>query len=155
MSPRVFSQVAGGALVPASFVRAASIVADARLVAVRLDDGALEVALVVPPDAREARFRLGTRPARAGDVDDARRAELAGAAAGMASLAERCAFVWSIDDVDAVSPMHRHVAEAVAAAVALGPVLPDDVSTLYGIRGAMQRARAVVSAAVGDGGGRP
>jgi len=75
------------------------------------------------------------------DLSDAREAEARGQAAGMASLAERCARVWEISPAENANASDAAcVALAgICASVALGPVLPPDRSTLFGVRGARQR----------------
>ena len=72
---------------------------------------------------------------------NARDAEARGRAAGMAALAERCGQVWTIESVgesDAIDATYLTLA-AICASVALGPVLPPDGSTLFGVRGAIER----------------
>ena len=73
------------------------------------------------------------------DWADARRAEALGQAAGMAALAARCPTIWDVEPVGQDSELARLNLCAILASVALGPVLPDDGSTLYGVRGAMER----------------
>ena len=87
------------------------------------------------------RIALRARDVAQDDLSDAREAEARGQAAGMASLAERCARVWEIAPAeDANASDAACVALAgICASVALGPVLPPDRSTLFGVRGAMQR----------------
>jgi hypothetical protein len=73
------------------------------------------------------------------DLEAAARAEQAGRAGGMALLARRCPWVWALDE----APGHleeMHVVCAILAATLLGPVMPPDESTLYGVRGARERA---------------
>jgi len=88
-------------------------------------------------------FSLRARAATAPDLARARRAELAGRAAGMSDLAARCATVWEIEPEAGATEHALHQLCAIAASAALGPVLPPDDSTLYGVRGAMQRADAL------------
>jgi hypothetical protein len=92
-------------------------------------------------------FRVSVRMASAADYAAADRAELAGRAAGMASLARRCPSVWEVSGTDD-RPWERDAALlnlcAILASVALGPVLPSDASTLFGVRGAMERVEAVL-----------
>lgn len=88
-------------------------------------------------------FTLRARGAVPADVTRARRAEVAGRAAGMSDLAARCITVWEIEPEASATERALHQLCAVAASAALGPVLPPDDSTLYGVRGAMQRADAL------------
>ena len=87
----------------------------------------------------EGRLSIRTRPTSPHDLADARRAEELGRAAGMASLAERCPTIWEVEPVGEDSELARLNLCGILAAVALGPVLPDDGATLYGVRGAMER----------------
>ncbi len=83
-------------------------------------------------------FTIRTRARTSDDLSRAEAAEDAGRAAGMSSLAARCASVWelSADGSEAGTLLLC----AMLASVALGPVMPADTSTLYGVRGAMERA---------------
>jgi hypothetical protein len=118
----------------------------------------LDVLGASPPDRAEPivgfvklRFESGRYPgrgdfrieSRANTNDDryaADAAELAGKAGGMALLAARCEAVWTlIPESDALGSAELQLS-ALLASVALGPVLPADGSTLYGVRGAMERA---------------
>jgi len=67
-------------------------------------------------------------------------AEERGRAGGMAQLAARCVALWSVTPEGEVSGTAELQLSALLASVALGPVLPADESTLYGVRGAMERA---------------
>jgi hypothetical protein len=58
----------------------------------------------------------------------------------MAQLAARCVALWVITPTGEVTGSAELQLSALLASVALGPVLPSDVSTLYGVRGAMERA---------------
>jgi hypothetical protein len=64
----------------------------------------------------------------------------------MASLAERCPTIWDVEPVGEDSELARLNLCGILAAVALGPVLPDDGSTLYGVRGAMERVERLLKA---------
>jgi hypothetical protein len=55
-------------------------------------------------------------------------------------LAARCPAVWIVTPEAEVQGSAELQLSALLASVALGPVLPDDESTLYGVRGAMERA---------------
>ncbi len=90
----------------------------------------------------EGTFRIESRARTGDDVFSAEAAEARGRAAGMSQLAARCPVVWSVTGVGLVSGSAELQLSALLASVALGPVLPDDGSTLYGVRGAMERAEA-------------
>jgi hypothetical protein len=91
--------------------------------------------------AHKARFLIAIEPTSAALLERARRAEIAGRAAGMATLAERCAFVWRIEPENEAPPALLLTLSGLLASVALGPVLPADDSTLFGVRGAIERAQ--------------
>jgi hypothetical protein len=115
----------------------------------------LDVEVLAAPTSSEVRLRvaqaglysgefdLRVRPASTSDLADAERAEEAGRAAGMASLAARCPNVWevtseggpSLDDPAALALC------SVLTSVALGPALPADRSTLLGIRSSQERLK--------------
>jgi hypothetical protein len=85
-------------------------------------------------------FRLESRATTADDRFAAEAAEARGQAGGMASLAARCPVIWELaPESDATGTAELQLS-ALLASVALGPVLPEDGSTLYGVRGAMERA---------------
>lgn len=86
------------------------------------------------------RFRVESRAATSDDQFAAEAAEAAGKAGGMALLAARCPVVWLVHPEGAVTGSAELQLSALLASVALGPVLPADESTLYGVRGAMERA---------------
>lgn len=94
----------------------------------------------------EGRLSIRTRWTTEHDLADARDAEHRGRAAGMSSLAERCPTIWDVEPVGQDSELARLNLCAILAAVALGPVLPDDGSTLYGVRGAMERVERLLKA---------
>jgi hypothetical protein len=78
------------------------------------------------------------------DLADARLAERRGKAAGMANLAERCPTIWEVSSVGSDSELARLNLCGILASVALGPVLPDDGATLFGVRGAMERVEKLL-----------
>ena len=86
-------------------------------------------------------FRIAWRATTKDHLMSARDAEARGRAAGMGTLAERCREVWTIDAAGAKIPSEAAylTLAAVCASVALGPVLPPDGSTLFGVRGAIER----------------
>ncbi len=88
-------------------------------------------------------FDVTARAVTADDVADAWAAERASRAGGMASLAERCPTVWEVQAQEPTSALALQQLAAVLASVALGPVLPSDELTLYGVRGALERAEAL------------
>ena len=99
----------------------------------------IEVLLHSEEHGYEGRFSIHTRFASEHDRADAREAEQRGRAAGMATLAARCPTIWDVEPVGEDSELARLNLCAILASVALGPVLPDDGATLYGVRGAMER----------------
>jgi len=58
----------------------------------------------------------------------------------MSLLAARCPAIWDIEPEAEVTDTAELQLSALLASVALGPVMPSDQSTLYGVRGAMERA---------------
>jgi len=84
-------------------------------------------------------FSLSTREATEQDWSDARDAEERGRAAGMATLAARCKTIWLVRAAGTNDERASLNLSAILAAVVLGPVLPDDGATLFGVRGAMER----------------
>ncbi len=88
-------------------------------------------------------FVVRVRPVTEADLADAERAERAGHAAGMASLARRCAEVWEISghgEPSLEDPATLALC-SVLTSVALGPALPADLSTLLGIRSSQERLK--------------
>ena len=81
------------------------------------------------------------------DLADAEAAETRGRAGGMAQLAARCQALWVITPEGEISGSAELQLSALLASVALGPVLPGDGSTLYGVRGAMERAEKAAQSA--------
>ncbi len=106
------------------------------------------VRLESPSGGYSGNFQLVVRSARLEDHADADRAELAGKAAGMAGLARRCQSLWEVRAAASAPPWGDDAALlnlcAILASVALGPVLPADLSTLFGVRGAMERVERVI-----------
>jgi hypothetical protein len=89
-------------------------------------------------------FVIQARPRSPADLANAEAAELRGRAAGMAALAGRCRFVWSVEPEAGVEQTATLMLCAILASVALGPVLPPDGSTLFGVRGAMERVERLL-----------
>jgi hypothetical protein len=94
----------------------------------------------------EGVLTIESRKTRAEDLIEARAAEVRGRAAGMAGLAERCPNVWEVHSIGTDSELARLNLCGILASVALGPVLPDDGATLYGVRGAMERVEKLLRA---------
>jgi hypothetical protein len=88
-------------------------------------------------------FRVISRESTSDDRFLAEAAEARGNAGGMALLAARCPVVWEVSPETDVAGSAELQLAALLASVALGPVLPADGSTLYGVRGAMERAEKV------------
>jgi hypothetical protein len=88
----------------------------------------------------QGKFRITSRPTTAEDRFAAEAAESRGRAGGMSELAARCPAVWTLVPEGEVSGAAELQLSALLASIALGPVLPEDESTLYGVRGAMERA---------------
>ena len=78
-------------------------------------------------------------------MTDARDAEARGRAAGMSLLADRCPTIWDVEPSAEDNELARLHLCAILASVALGPVLPDDGSTLFGVRGAMERVQRLLA----------
>lgn len=106
----------------------------------------VEVLLRSEKHGYEGRLSIHTRWATEHDRADARDAEQRGQAAGMATLAARCPTIWEVEPIGDDSELARLNLCGILAAVALGPVLPDDGATLYGVRGAMERVDRLLKA---------
>jgi hypothetical protein len=141
MAYRVFSQTAE--LDPVSLVRNSSRFFEAELeILAQPSAGSLRVRISSARRGYAGDFELTVRPKTSADDDDARLAEERSRAGGMAALARRCGHIWQITP-DAESPSLLNLC-AILASVALGPVMPDDASALFGVRGAMERVEALV-----------
>jgi hypothetical protein len=125
----------------------------------RYFDATLEVQSRTEPEATGEQVQLLLRSEKYGyegvltvhsrqttptDLTDARLAEQRGKAAGMANLAERCPTIWEVSSVGSDSELARLNLCGILASVALGPVLPDDGATLFGVRGAMERVEKLL-----------
>ena len=106
----------------------------------------VEVLLRSEKHGYEGRLSIHTRWTSEHDLADARDAEERGRAAGMASLAARCPTLWEVESIAEDSELARLNLCGILAAVGLGPVLPDDGATLYGVRGAMERVERLLKA---------
>jgi hypothetical protein len=89
----------------------------------------------------DAEVTIRARAVTRDDIQNAKGAEARGLAAGMSALAERCAQIWEIAPADGSTPSEAAylAMSGICASVALGPVLPPDHATLFGVRGAMER----------------
>jgi hypothetical protein len=108
---------------------------------VEQNENSVVVRLVASRPPLQGEFRIVARPTDRQDLMNARDAEARGQAAGMATLAERCPQVWTIDAAGSQIPSEAAylTLAGICASVALGPVLPPDGSTLFGVRGAIER----------------
>jgi hypothetical protein len=86
------------------------------------------------------RFVLNVRSVTDADIALAAEAEARGHAAGMAALAARCSYVWLVTPETATPEWVSWECCALLALTALGPILPEDRSTLLGVRSARARA---------------
>ena len=102
--------------------------------------GSLRVRLSSQKPAFDAELTLHVRAVTRVDIQDARDAEVRGRAAGMSALAEKCMRIWEIDAKEGAGAAPALVAmSGICASVALGPVLPPDHATLFGVKGALER----------------
>ena len=101
----------------------------------------VSVRLVCSRPALSGEFRIASRATTKDDLSNARDAEARGHAGGMALLAERCKQVWAIDAAGSDPPSEAAylTLAAICASVALGPVMPPDFGTLFGVRGSIER----------------
>lgn len=154
MTPyRIFSQAPGAALDAAAIVRTATRFFEASVdiqssrdlrLETPSEDGT-ELTLELSSERRKlsTRFRIRSRLCRADDYQAARVAEERGRAGGMGLLAARCPSIWEVYPEAGSSEAACLNLCGILAAVALGPTLPPDASTLYGVRGAMERLDAL------------
>ncbi len=112
----------------------------------------VEVAVRLPTGHSGTRSLLARRGS-ALDQDDAETAERIGQAAGMAALAARCPVVIEVTaPAKDAAPVVGQDDEpaltlrlcAALAATHLGPILPPNEQTLFGVRGANERAEALL-----------
>ena len=104
-------------------------------------EDSMSVRLVCARPLLRGEFRITSRATTKDDLMSARDAEARGRAAGMAALADRCDRVWTLETAGSEVPSEAAylTLAALCASVALGPVLPPDSSTLFGVRGAIER----------------
>jgi hypothetical protein len=146
---RVFSQRAELSLDLAELLRATRRYFDATLeIQSRTDqeDSGEIVQVLLRSDKHgyDGVFTIQSRRTAAADLQDARAAELRGRAAGMSQLAERCPTIWDVRTLGTDAELAILNLCGILASVALGPVLPDDCATLYGVRGAMERVEKLL-----------
>jgi hypothetical protein len=115
----------------------------AKVEIVAQSSSSLRIRLSCAAPAFEEDFMIEVRKVTREDLLNARDAELKGRAGGMAMLAEKCSVVWELHS-EASQPQQVALLTlcAICASVALGPVLPPDHSTLFGVRGAIERRDA-------------
>jgi len=155
---RVFAQAPEALIDPAALVRAATrfFEADLEVLALRdrrtdappVEGQELRVRLVSQRRGFDREFTIRSRPATADDYEAARDAEERGRAGGMGLLAARCPSLWEITPDGEGSEVAILNLCAIAATVALGPALPPDGSTLFGVRGAMERLERLTGASL-------
>ena len=145
---RVFVQKAQRAIDLPELLRATQRYFDATLdVQARSEAGDhVEVWLQCEKHGYDGRLSIHSRATTEHDWSDARQAEELGRASGMATLALRCPTIWDVEAVGEDCELARLNLCAILASVALGPVLPDDGATLYGVRGAMERVDRLLRA---------
>jgi hypothetical protein len=103
-------------------------------------DGTVAFDVTLSGPCAPAAFALDLRPTTPGDLDAADHAEIAGRAGGMALLARRCPVVVTITEAPGTPERALLTLCALLASALLGPVMPPDHSTLFGVRGARERA---------------
>jgi hypothetical protein len=147
---RVFSQRSELTLDLPELLRATRRFFEAELeVQSRVQSASGDLAQVVLRSAKygyEGVLTIESRKTATEDLVAAREAERCGNAAGMSNLAERCPTIWDVNSVGVDSELARLNLCGILASVALGPVLPDDGATLYGVRGAMERVEKLLRA---------
>jgi hypothetical protein len=149
MGYRVFAQSDDARIDPARLVQNARSYFEPELDVLGQSEAGAEESLVRLELASaahgwRARFVVTSRAAQQGDLEAARAAEVRGQATGMAALAERCRFVWEVEpEADAPEVATLSLC-GLLASVALGPVLPPCGSTLFGVRGSMERAEQLL-----------
>ena len=143
MAFRVFTQTEAGRLLPVQWVQHATRFYAAELEILESDAEPLNAlrmrVRITARSGSAATASIARRKTEASDQAAAERAERAGRAAGMSLLAARCEWLWELECEPSDSESCFLLC-AVLAAVALGPVLPNDESTLFGVRGAVERA---------------
>jgi hypothetical protein len=107
----------------------------------RLDSGQDWARVRLSGASFASELTLRVRAVTRDDLEHAKSAEARGKAAGMSALAERCGRIWQIEAAEGSTPSKAAylAMSGICASVALGPVLPPDHATLFGVRGAMER----------------
>ena len=100
-----------------------------------------ETRVEVKAEQAAGSYLITVRPRSASDLAHAEAAEQRGTAAGMSALAARCGLVWVIEASPESPEWLTWDFCALLALTALGPILPEDGSTLLGVKSA--RALAV------------
>jgi hypothetical protein len=136
----VFVQAATGRLPENVLRRNAATHFDASIALTELPAPTDAYCLELFVGAERADFVVHTRSRTNADIALATEAEERGNAAGMAGLAARCSHVWLLEPHAGTSEWIIWECCALLALTALGPVLPEDRSTLLGVRGAKARA---------------
>jgi hypothetical protein len=118
---------------------------DSKLELVERSGTCLRVRLTALRPPLVGELTIGARNVQKEDLSNARDAEARGRAGGMGALAERCKSVWEVRDVGGAEADLTALLTlcAICASVALGPVLPADHATLFGVRGAIERRDAL------------
>lgn len=133
MKLAVFSQAASPDEHAVVAAARAHFAADVRFVERTYRDGGARLVATLG----DARFTIEVRAATDDDHARAARAAATGRAGGMDLLAKRCPTLWEIEtDAD---DRATWTFAAILALALLGPVMPDDESTLVGVRGARAR----------------
>jgi hypothetical protein len=138
----VFSQLAGAA--PPYEQLAAHAARFFATTLERISEGEESVQLAVRGERPQFAqvFTIRVRGTSADDRASAATAEARGRAHGMSELAARCPSLWELEPTPPLGPKYDLATLtlcAICASVALGPVLPPDHSTLFGVRGAIER----------------
>jgi hypothetical protein len=88
-------------------------------------------------------FDVESRRALAADLDAARAAENVNRGAGLADLAGRCGWVWTVVAREEAPEWLSLDFCALLASIALGPILPPGGGSLLGVRSARERAQTL------------
>ena len=136
---RIFTQTPDGTLDPAQLLVQTRRFFEATVEVLAADADGVRLSLQSETRGYKGRFVVRVRAVSDRDLEQARAAEARGRAAGMSALAARCAHVWEIESVGEAPVAATLNMCALLASIALGPVLPPDMATLFGVRGAMER----------------
>jgi len=136
---RIFTQEPDGKLDPARLLVQTRTFFEATVEVLAAEADGVRLALASEARGYGGRFLVRTRSTSERDLEEARTAEARGRAAGMSALAARCAHIWEVEPLDEAPAAATLNLCALLASIALGPVLPPDITTLFGVRGAMER----------------